>query len=159
MVILVVAFAPSITQGTVNVRVYGFAQEGPISHVYVKFSEVALHTTGYPADSGWVTYRNLLPFVDLVPQPGQVIPGSITSVRIQSGRYDSLKLVASNSTVIIANSQRVPLSGGTTISANVTLPIPPNRVGDVLVVVTFDYAQLLSAQPSLSLRLFLATPV
>ncbi len=159
IVILVIAFAPSITQGTVNIRVYGFVPGGPVSHLYVKFSEVSLHTAGYPEDSGWVTLTNLLPRVDLVPQPNQLVPESIISARIQSGRYDAIKLVASNSTLVLASSPGVPISTGSTVNANVTLPIPPNGIGDVLFLLVVDYSALLSSQPTLSLTLLQATPV
>jgi len=157
IVILVISFAPSVTQGTVNVRVYGFIQGAAISHIYVKFSEVSLHTAGYPPEAGWVTLTQLLPSVDLVPHPTQPLPQSLVSVQIQSGRYDAVRLVADNSTVVIDNAPGMAVSTGSTVNANMTLPIPPSGTGDLLVVLLVDYAQLLGSQPALSLTLLHAT--
>lgn len=155
--ILVVTFASSVTQGTVNVRVSGFVPGAAITHIYVRFSEVRLHTAGYPAESGWVILTNLLPVVDLVPQRNQVVPDAIISARIQSGRYDAVELRAANSTFVIGNAPGTRVSVGSTVSANVTLPVPPNRTGDVLVIVLVDYQAILSGSPVLSLKLLQAS--
>lgn len=152
LTILVVTFASSVTQGTVNIRVSGFVQGAAITHIYVRFSEVRLHTAGYPAESGWVTLTNLLPVADLVPHPHQIVPDAIISARIPSGRYDAISLVASNSTVVIGNAPGTAVSAGSTLNANVTLPVRPGGTGDVLVIVLVDYAAILSSPPSLSLR-------
>lgn len=157
IVVLVISFAPSVTQGTVNVRVYGFVQGAAISHIYVRFSEVSLHTAGYPAESGWITLTKLLPIVDLVPQPNQAASEQIVSVQIQSGRYDAVRLVATNSTVVIDNAPGMAVSAGSTVNANMTLPVPPSGTGDLLLVVLVDYAELLGSQPVLSLTLLQAT--
>jgi len=157
IVVIVISFAPSVTQGTVNVRVYGFVQGAAISHIYVRFSEVSLHTAGYPPESGWVTLTQLLPSVDLVPHPSQPVPQPLVSVQIQSGRYDAVRLVAANSTVVIDNAPGMAVPAGSTVNANMTLPVPPSGAGDLLVVLLVDYAQLLGSQPALSLTLLHAT--
>ena len=157
IVILVVTLAPSVTQGTVNVRVYGFIPGGTVSHIYVKFSEVSLHTAGYPADSGWVNFANVLPRVDLVPQPSQLVPDALISARIQSGRYDAIRLVAANSTVVIDNTPGLRVVTGSTVSANVTLPVPPSGIGEVLVLILVDYSLILASEPQLSLSVLQIT--
>jgi hypothetical protein len=141
----------------VNVHVYGFIPGGAINHIYVTFSEVRLHTAGYPAEFGWVTLTNLLPIVDLIPQPGQVSPEEIVSIKIRSGRYDAVELVAANSTVVIDKAPGMAVSVGSTVNANVTLPIPPSGTGDLLLIVLVDFAKLLSEDPVLSLELLQAT--
>ena len=155
--ILVVTFTSSVTQGTVNVRISGFAQGAAITHIYVKFSEVKLHTAGYPTGAGWITLTNLLPVVDLVPQPNQEVPDTIISARIQSGRYDVVSLRAENSTVVVGSAPGTRVSVGSTLSANVTLPVRPSGTGEILLLVLVDYQAILSSSPVLTLKLFQAT--
>ncbi len=158
ILILIVTFIPSVTQGTVNVRVTGFIPGGGIvTHIYVKFSEVSLHTAGYPLETGWVSFAHVLPRVDLVPQSTQPAPDAIVSARIQSGRYDLARLVAANSTIIIDNTPGFGIPTGSTVSADVTLPIRPNGIGEVLVVVIVDYSGILDSEPQLTLRVLHAT--
>jgi hypothetical protein len=42
------------------------------------------------------------------------------------------------------------MSSPSMLSANVTLPVPPSGIGDILLVVAFDYSTLFSTPPSLS---------
>ncbi len=155
--IVSISFIPSITEGTLVVRVHGFIPGGAISHIYVKFSEVSVHTAGYPPDTGWTTIGNLLPRVDLVPQSANTVPDAIISARIQSGRYDAFKLVAANSTIIVDNAPAFQISTGPTITGNTSIPVPPNGFGDILIVLLVDYNSILATQPQLSLRLLQAT--
>ena len=157
IIVLVVALAPSITQGTVSVRVYGLVDSGVVSHVFVKFSQVQLHTAGYPSNSGWLTLSQTLPRVDLVPKPGQLVPETITSLQVQSGRYDSIKLLIQNATIVVNNGPGIPISSGPSLAANVTLPVPPNRSGEVLFVVTLDYSLLVADPPSLVISILQTT--
>ncbi len=150
IIILVIILAPPISQGTVNVRIYGSTPQGVVSHVYVKFGQVQLHTAGLPEESGWVMFTHLVPSIDLVPLPSQFVPITLLSSRIQSGRYDSVKLTILNSTVVITNGQGTPLSTPVALAANVTIPVPPNGNGDVLIVLGLDYALLTASSPSLS---------
>jgi hypothetical protein len=39
------------------------------------------------------------------------------------------------------------------LSTNVTLPVPPNGIGDILLIVGFDYSTLFSTPPTLTLML------
>jgi hypothetical protein len=153
IVILVIILAPPISQGTVNVRIYGSPPQGVVSHVFVKFSQVELHTAGVPIESGWVTLTQTVPRIDLVSLPGQFVPNTLLSSKIQSGRYDSIRLSIANSTVVITNTLGTPVSTRLVIAANATIPVPPNGNGDVLVVLGLDYTLLASSPPSLSARI------
>ncbi len=155
--IVSISFIPSITEGTLIVRISGFIPGAVITHIYVKFSEVSFHTAGYPPDTGWTTLTNLLPRVDLVPQSSNDVPDAIISARIQSGRYDAFRLVAANSTVVIDNAPTFQISTGPTIAGNATIPVRPNGFGDILIVLLVDYNSILATQPELSLRLLQAT--
>ncbi len=155
--IVSISFIPSITEGTLVVRVYGFIPGAPITHIYVRFSEVSFHTAGYPPDRGWTTLTHLLPRVDLVPQSTNTFPDAIISARIQSGRYDAFRLVTANSTVIIDNAPAFQIPTGPTITGNTTIPVPPNGFGDVLILLLVDYNAILATEPELSLRLLQAT--
>ncbi len=155
--IVSISFIPSITEGTLVVRIYGFIPGAAITHIYVKFTEFSFHAAGYPPDSGWTTLKNLLPRVDLVPQSTNNVPDAIISARIVSGKYDSFKLVATNSTIIIDHAPAFQISTGPTISGNATIPVPPNGYGDILIILLVDYNAILATQPELSLRLLQAT--
>ena len=128
-----------------------------MSHIYVRFSEIRLHAAGYPATSGWITLTNLLPRVDLVPESSPAVPEALISARVQSGRYDALSVVATNSTVVVDNAPEVAVSQGSTVNSTVTIPVPPSGFGDVLLVVLVDYNRILSSDPTLSLTLLRAT--
>src|SRR6266567_3657298 len=91
--------------------------------------------------------------------PGNAIPTTVTSAPIHSGRYDEIRVSFSNSTVIIPGSQPIPISAPPRLSTNMTLPVPPGGVGDILLVVGFDYSTLFSGQPSLSFVLVRASAV
>ncbi len=152
MVVLVLSFAPSITRGTINIRIYALIPQGVVSHVYASFSSVQLHVSGFPQETGLVTISQsqLVPRLDLLPRPGQFVPSTILATTVTSGRYDAVKLLFSNSTVVLASGQRTGIPSGPSLSANVTIPVPPNGNGDVLVVLSLDYSALISSTPSIS---------
>lgn len=157
-VILAFTLVSSVTQGTVHLHVAGSAPGGLVSHVFVKFSEVSLHTAGYPRDSGWVTLTNLLPKLDLVPQPNDKVPQTLISSQVQSGRYDEIRLVAQNATIVVEGTSDRQVSVVSTVSANVTLGIPPNGSGDVLVLFSVDYSLVLADSPQVSLNIVRVVP-
>ncbi len=158
VVVIVITFAPSTTQGIVNVRLYGLSSPSVVNHVYVGLAKVELHETGLPNSTGWITISRGFSNIDLLSPTSQLTPQTIMSSQIRSGRYDAMTFGFSNSTVVIAGN-RILLSAPSTISANMTLPIPPNGIGDILLVVTFDYSALFSSQPSLSLTLIQASAI
>lgn len=151
--ILVVTIAPPVSQGTIRVRVTGIIPPGIISHVYVKFGSVKLHTSGFTKGAGLVTLTQLLPRVDLVQAQHQPTLDPLISATISSGRYDTITLQADSATIVDSNGQSTLLTVGSTVNAAVTIPVPPNHSGDVLVVLNADYVQLISSTPFISLSL------
>ncbi|OLD01169.1 MAG: hypothetical protein AUJ07_11895 [Crenarchaeota archaeon 13_1_40CM_3_53_5] len=151
--VLVVTLAPPVSQGTIRVRVAGVIPPGIVSHVYIRFISVQLHVSGFPGSSGFVTLTQLLPRIDLVQPQNQLALDPLISAKISSGRYDEITLQADNATIVNSNGQSIPISIGKSVSAVVTVPVPPNRSGDVLVILNADYVQLISATPFISLSL------
>jgi uncharacterized protein DUF4382 len=156
VVIIVIAFAPATTQGTVLLRFSALTSFSVVSHIYVGFTQIALHQAGYLNSSGWVIISQNFPNIDLLSN--QTIPPTVASAPIHSGRYDQIRLVFSNSTVVIAG-RSVPVPAPPLLSSNMTLPISPSGIGDVLLIVAFDYSALFSSQPSLSFVLIRASAV
>jgi hypothetical protein len=151
VIVLVIALAPSITQGTIKVHVYGLTTPGVIDHLYVKFTSLQLHTYGFGFGAGWVSVSETTATIDLIPIPTQLLPQIVASVPITSGRYDAIRLIMTNSTALIGTTQ-VSLSNTPTLNANFTLPIPPNGFGDVLLLLSFDYSLVFASPPALSIQ-------
>ncbi len=151
VVVLVIALAPSITQGTIKVHIYGLTTRGIIDHLYVKFSSLQFHTHGFGFGAGWVNVTQTLPTIDLIPIASQFLPQIVASAQITSGRYDAIRLFMTNSTALVG-STHVSLSNMPTLSANFTLPIPPNGFGDVLLLVSFDESLVLANPAALSIQ-------
>ncbi len=158
LIVIIIAFAPSTTQGTVTVRLYSLTTPGIVNHLYLGLAKVQFHEEGLLNSTGWITIAQGFPNFDLVPTNGQIAPPTIMSSQIRSGRYDAMNFAFSNSTAIIAG-RTVPLPPPATLSANMTVPIPPNGIGDVLLVVRFDYSALFASQPSVSLALIQVSTV
>ena len=152
VVVLVVALAPSITQGTIKVHIYGLSAPGGIDHLYIKFMSLQFHTYGFGTSTGWVNVNETTPIIDLIPAPSQFLPQIAASAQITSGRYDSIRLNMTNSTAVIG-ATHVSLSNTPTLSANFTLPVPPNGFGDVLLVVSFDDSLVLANPATLSIQI------
>src|SRR5690349_5424278 len=109
IVVLVITLAPSITQGTIKVYIYGVTTPGVIDHLYVKFTSLQFHTNGVGFLAGWVNVTQITPTVDLVPIPSQFLPQIVASAQITSGRYDAIRLIMTNSTAIVgANRVSLP---------------------------------------------------
>ena len=154
VVIIVIAFAPATTEGTMLLRFSSVTSSSVVSHIYIGFAQIALHRTGYLNSSGWVVISQRFPPIDLLSS--QTIPPTVSSAPIHSGRYDQIRLVFSNSTVVRAGLP-LAMSSPSMLSANVTLPVPPSGIGDILLVVAFDYSTLFSTPPSLSFVLVRAS--
>ena len=152
VIVIIIAFAPATTQGTVTVRLYSFSAPSLVGHLYLGLTKVQFHEAGLPNSTGWVTISQGFPNFDLISTNGQISPPIIMSSQIRSGRYDAMNFAFSNSTVVIAG-RPVPLPPPSALSANMTVPVPPNGFGDVLLVVSFDYSALFVSQPSVSLTL------
>src|SRR6266571_1043810 len=147
VVIIVIAFAPATTQGTIFLRFSSLSSSSIVNHIYVGFAQIALHQAGYLNSSGWVIISQIFPKIDLLSS--QMIPPTVTSAPIHSGRYDEIRLTFSNSTIVIAG-RPIPVAAPSMLSSNVTLPVSPSGIGDILLIVAFDYSALFSTPPSLS---------
>ncbi len=157
VIVIVVAFAPSVSHGTVTLRLYGSSARSVVNHVYVSFMKVELHEAGLPSANGWVTITRSLSHVDLVSS-NQTTPQTVTSANVHSGRYDGIMITFSNSTLVIAG-RPVPVSAPPVVKANFTLPVPPNSTGDVFLVLDFDYSSLFANPPTLSLTVLQVSAV
>jgi len=151
VVVLVIALAPSLTQGTIKVHIYGMTTQGVIDHLYVKFANLQFHTYGFGFGAGWVSVNETTPTIDLIPITSQFLPQIVASAQITSGRYDAIRLSMTNSTALVGIT-RVSLSNTPTLNANFTLPIPPNGFGDVLLLVSFDESLVLASPAALSIQ-------
>ncbi len=151
VIVLVIALAPSITQGTIKVHIYGLTRAGVIDHLYVKFTTLEFHTYGFGFGAGWVSVNETTPIIDLIPIPTQFLPQIVASAQITSGRYDAIRLFMTNSTALIGITH-VSLSNTPTLDANFTLPIPPNGFGDLLLLVSFDDSLVLANPAALSIQ-------
>ena len=151
VVVLVIALAPSLTQGTIKVHIYGLTTQGVIDHLYVKFANLQFHTYGFGFGAGWVSVNETTPTIDLIPITSQFLPQSVASAQITSGRYDAIRLFMTNSTALVSFT-RVSLPNTPTLNANFTLPIPPNGFGDVLLLVSFDESLVLASPAALSIQ-------
>jgi len=151
VVVLVIALAPSLTQGTIKVHIYGLTTQGVIDHLYVKFANLQFHTYGFGFGAGWVSVNETTPTIDLIPITSQFLPQSVASAQITSGRYDAIRLFMTNSTALVGFT-RVSLPNTPTLNANFTLPIPPNGFGDVLLLVSFDESLVLASPAALSIQ-------
>jgi Domain of unknown function (DUF4382) len=158
VVVLVIALAPSITQGTIKVHIYGVTTPGVIDHLYVKFTSLQFHTHGVGFGAGWVNVTETTPTVDLVPVPSQFLPQIVASAQITSGRYDAIRLVMTNSTAMVG-ANRVSLPNAPVLNANFTLPVPPNGFGDVLLLVNFDDSLIFANPAALSIQVVQASVV
>src|SRR6267143_813981 len=74
VVIIVIAFAPATTQGTMLLRFSSVTSSSVVSHIYIGFTQIALHQTGYLNSSGWVIISQRFPTIDLLSS--QTIPPS-----------------------------------------------------------------------------------
>jgi len=156
VVIIVIAFAPATTQGTLFLRFFSLSSPSAVNHIYVGFTQIALHQAGYLNSSGWVTISQRFATIDLLSN--QIIPPTVTSAPVHSGRYDEIRIAFSNSTLVRAGNS-FAMSAPSMLGANVTLPVPPSGVGDIMLVVAFDYSALFSSPPSLSFVLIRTSTV
>jgi Domain of unknown function (DUF4382) len=152
LVVLVLTLTPSITQGTIKIHVYGLTGAGAIDHLFVGFKSLQFHTFGFAANTGWVSLNQSTAAIDLVRPPGQYLPETVESAPITSGRYDAIRLVMTNSTAQVGT-KSFSLSNTPVLDANFTLPISPNGFGDVLLLLSFDYALILQNPGTLSIQI------
>jgi len=151
LAILILALAPSVTKGNINVRVYALLPQGVVKHLYSSFTGVQLHTAGLPESTGWITVnqKTVQTSIDMIPGSNQ-LPSRVLTTSITSGRYDSVRMTFSNSTLIINTGQQTNIPTGPQLSTNATIQVPPNGNGDILFILSIDYSLLISTSPSIS---------
>jgi hypothetical protein len=149
--IFLISYAPATTQGTATVRLSALSAPSVIRHVFVRVSMIEMHREGYPSGIGWTNVSQSFPVVDLLSPTSQPVAQTISSASVHSGRYDAVRILFTNATLVIAGVRApAPLSPPSPLHVNATLLVSPSGVGDLLLVVGFDYESLLSTTPSLS---------
>src|SRR5437016_8694207 len=86
VVIIVIAFTPATTQGTIFLRFSSLSSSTAVNHIYVGFTQIALHQAGFVNSTGWIVISQSFPKIDLlsdqtIPQPSlrrQSIPDVTT---------------------------------------------------------------------------------
>jgi len=152
IVVVIISYAPATTQGTATVRLNALSSPSTVSHIFVEVSSMELHHQGLANSTGWVTISQSFPVIDLLAITSQSSSQAIGSASIHSGRYDSLKIFFTNSTIVI-DGVRTLVAAPSVLSLTVTLPVSPNGNGDLLLVVAFDYAAIFASPASLSFTL------
>jgi len=140
--------------GNIHLRVYALIPRGAVTHFFASFSHIQLHVAGLPESSEFwlkVGQKSIGTSVDLIPQSDQLVPEEILSASITSGRYDSIRMTFSNSTLVLDSGQKASVPAATPpLSANTIVSVPPNGNGDVLFILSLDYSLLISTSPSIS---------
>jgi hypothetical protein len=152
IVVIIISYAPATTQGTATVRLTALSAPSIVSHIYVEVSSMELHEQGYPNSTGWVMLSQSFPIIDLLASANQSPSQAIASASIHSGRYDTVKILFTNSTILI-DGVRTPVAAPSLLSLSLTFPLSPNGNGDLLLVVAFDYAAIFASPPLLSFAL------
>ncbi len=144
VLIVVVAIVPAVSTGTINVRIATISTPAALQHVYLKISQLELHTAGLPSSIGWVSLTSGLPTIDLATQPG--LPSTI-STAVQSGRYDAVRISISQATLVEGGitPRTVCTASCAPLNANVTVSVPPSGYGDVLLIVSPSFSGLLGS--------------
>ncbi|HZD13052.1 MAG TPA: DUF4382 domain-containing protein [Candidatus Binatus sp.] len=166
ILVLFTALVPPFSKGTLNVQVYSITAPGVTQHLYLDVSQMELHISGTPPDTGWVSTTGKLPTLDLVGLNAIASTSSLISYQIQSGRYDQVRISVLQARITRVGNGNLTSSvcgSGTAvcspITVNATVSVPPNGFGNLLLVVSPDYSLLLSSPPSLSLSVVqVATP-
>ncbi len=149
IIVLVIAYTPATTHGTTTFRLATLSAPSAVSHIYLKVSSVELHGEGLPNSTGWNTLSGSSPVIDLLSQTNQSLSQTISSGIIHSGRYDMERIFFTNATIVVG-STRTPISAPPSLQISSSLHISPNGIGDLLLVVTFDYSMIFVSSPSLT---------
>lgn len=149
VVVLVVTYAPATAQGTTTVRFSALGAGSVVTHIYVQVSSTQAHVDGFPNSTGWTSFAQPFPIIDLVSPTNQSISQIIASSTVHSGRFDELRIFFTNSTVVIGGT-RTSLAAPAPIDLKPTIPVSPNGTTDALIVVALDYTGLFANPPTLS---------
>src|SRR5437016_14508136 len=66
VVIIVIAFAPATTQWTIFLRFSSLSSSSAVNHIYVGFTQIALHQAGFVNSTGWIIVSHSFPKIDLL---------------------------------------------------------------------------------------------
>lgn len=149
IVVLVITYAPATTQGTTTVRLSSLRASSVVTHVYVQVSSAQAHADGFPNSTGWTSFAQPFPLIDMVSPSNQSISQIIASSTVHSGRFDELRIFFTNSTVVIGGT-RTSLAAPAPVDLRPTIAVSPNGTTDVLIVVALDYTGLFANPPTLS---------
>lgn len=149
IVVLVIAYAPATTQGTTTVRFSALRASNLVTHIYVQVSSAQAHVEGFPNSTGWTSFTQAFPIVDMVSGSNQSISGIIASSTVHSGRFDELRIFFTNSTVV-ADGTRTSVAAPAPIDLKPNIAVSPNGTTDVLILVAIDYTSLFANPPTLS---------
>jgi uncharacterized protein DUF4382 len=155
IIIFVIAYAPATTLGTATIRFAAQSAPSSINHIYLGISSIQLHREGF---LNWTTIPQPLPIIDLLSTTSQSTPQTITSASVHSGRYDAIKIFFTSSTISISGRNQT-VAAPPELDANTTMLVAPNGIGDLLLIVAFDYAALYATTPSLSFILISVSAV
>jgi hypothetical protein len=157
--VLAISYTPATAQGTITVRISALASPSIISHLYVGAATVQLHHEGYFSNQGWTNITQSFLPVDLLSSTSQTTAQTLISVTVHTGRFDMVRILFSNSSMIIAggNPARQSLIAPSPLNLNETLVVSPSGTGDLDLLVAFDYASLLGTSPVLGLVLVRAS--
>lgn len=149
IVILVITYAPAVTEGTSTIRLAAVFTPSVVTHVYVQAVSISLHRQGLLNDTGWTTVSQSFPIVDLLSSTSPPPASTISSATIHSGRFDIVRIFFANSTIVIGGA-KTPVAAPSPLELNVTLLVSPNGISDLLLLVAFDYTAFFMSTPSLS---------
>lgn len=149
IVIVVISYAPAVTEGTSTIRLSALTTPSVVTHVYVQAASVSLHRQGFLNDTGWTTISQGFPVVDLLSSASQPLASTISSTTVHSGRFDMVRIFFANSTIVIGG-VKTPVAAPSPLELNMTLLVSPNGISDLLLLVAFDYAAFFENTPSLS---------
>jgi hypothetical protein len=148
VIVMVIVYAPATAQGTATVRIAALSVPSIVGHIYIQVSSIELHSQGFPNSTGWTRISNSFPIIDLLSPANQSLSQTIGSATVHSGRYDALRIFFTNSTLIV-NGAKTPVGAPPSLDVNATMLVSPNGIGDLLLVVGFDYAEIIATSPSL----------
>lgn len=149
VIILVIAYAPATTQSTATFRLAALSSPSALTHLYVRVSSLELHREAYPNNTGWITLEGPFPAIDLLSQTNQSLSQTISSATIHSGRYDIESVFFTNATIVIG-STRTSVGAPPALRIISSIPLSPNGISDLLIIVSFDYSAIFSSSPSLT---------
>lgn len=156
IVVVLLGYAPAVTEGTSTVRLAALSTPSVVTHVYIQALSVSLHRQGFLNDTGWTVISQNFPVVDLLTSGGEPLASTVSSGTIHSGRFDMVRIFFTNSTIVLGGA-RTPVAAPSPLELNMTLLVSPSGISDLLILVAFDYAAFFASTPSLSFVLVRAS--